>query len=257
MKLNQVLLGILLASTTHVVLANTAPVEDVVTGLNSTATTGSETVAQQITRQLASTQRSQVNLQRQLDELQIEMNELRGLSEQHAHQLGQVLERQRELYLELDRRVNEALKEGNRAASNQQVQPLTQDYSNNLTENEAYDKALNLVLKEKRYEQAIPEFRAFNKNFPDSSYAANAHYWLGQLLFNKQELVEADKEFSLVVNRFKASSKRPDAMLKLAISAEKQNKNTDAIALYKQLIKEYPSSNSAHFAKPRLSSLEK
>jgi tol-pal system protein YbgF len=257
MKLNKVLLGIVLASTTHVVLANKAPVEDVATGLQSSTSPGTETITQQITRQLKSTQRSQVNLQRQLDELQIEMNELRGLSEQHSHQLGKVLERQRELYQELDRRVNAALKEGNRAKGNNSAQPVEQGYSNNLTENEAYDKALNLVLKEKRYEQAIPEFRAFNKNFPDSSYAANAHYWLGQLLFNKQELAQADKEFSTVVERFKSSAKRPDAMLKLAMSAEKKNKNTDAIALYKQLIKEYPSSNSAHFAKPRLSLLEK
>jgi len=258
MKLNKVLLGILVATlTSGVVVAKTAPVENVMSGANTGVTPGAESLSEQIIRQLKSTQRSQINLQRQLDELQIEMNELRGMSEQHTHQLGQVLERQRELYQELDRRVNAALKEGNKAPAVIQPQAVVQGYSNNLTENEAYDKALNLVLKEKRYEQAILEFKAFNKKFPDSSYAANAHYWLGQLLFNKQELTEADKEFLVVVNRFKTSAKRPDAILKLGMSAQKQNKNSDAIRLFKQLIKEYPASNSAQFAKPQLVSLQK
>ena len=57
-------------------------------------------------------------------------------------------------------------------------------------------------LKDKRYEQAIPEFEAFNQKYPNSSYAANAHYWLGQLLFNKGELAKARQEFDVVVNQF-------------------------------------------------------
>ena len=54
-------------------------------------------------RKLDARNRAQVNVQRQLDELQNEMNELRGVTELHTHQLSQVLERQRELYQELDR----------------------------------------------------------------------------------------------------------------------------------------------------------
>ena len=258
MKLNKVLLGVILATcTSGVLVAKTAPVIDVTTGLNTSGTAGAESLSQQINRQLKSTQHSQIKFQRQLDELQVEMSELRGLSELHAHQLSQILERQRELYQELDRRVNAALKEGNKAPVVASVPSSTQGYSNNLTENEAYDKALNLVLKQKRYEQAIPEFKAFNKKFPDSSYAANAHYWLGQLLFNKQNLVDASKEFSIVLNQYKSSSKRPDAMLKLAMSAQMQNNKSKAISLYKQLMKEYPSSTSAQLAKPRLASLQK
>ena len=48
-----------------------------------------------------------------------------------------------------------------------------------------------MVLKEKQYDKAIPEFRSFNQKFPQSSHMQpNAHYWLGQLLFNKNELAE-------------------------------------------------------------------
>jgi TolA-binding protein len=59
------------------------------------------------------------------------------------------------------------------------------NYSTNQDENQAYDAAVNMVLKEKNYDKAIPAFEGFIKQFPNSSYVPNAHYWLGQLMFNK------------------------------------------------------------------------
>jgi len=259
MKLNKVLFGMMFTASAFNALAAQAPVVDV-----SSSSIGASSLTEQLLileRKLDSRNRAQVNVQRQLDQLQTEMNELRGVTELHTHQLSQVLERQRELYQELDRRVSEALKPVNSvpnsiAANNAGIKS-GQGYSNNLTENEAYDRALNLVLKDKRYEQAIPEFRAFNKSYPQSSYAPNSHYWLGQLLFNKGELAEAKQEFEVVVNQHTDSAKRPDALLKLGMVAQKQNDNKRAITLYSQLLKEYPSSTSAKLAKPRLSSLQK
>ena len=203
--------------------------------------------------------RAQVNVQRQLDELQNEVNELRGITELHTYQLSQVLDRQRELYQELDRRVSEALKPANQipatiTAPTANIGNI--NYSNNLTENEAYDRAVNMVLKDKRYEQAIPEFETFNQKYPNSSYAANAHYWLGQLLFNKGELTKARQEFDLVVSDYPDSSKRSDAMLKLAMVEQKENNPAKAIVIYQKLIAEYPNSSAAKLAQPRLNSLK-
>ena len=253
-----VLLGLVLTTSTYNVLAAQAPVIDVNSTSNSSQ--GSGTLTEQLAnveRKLDSRNKAQINIQRQLDDLQNQVNELRGVTELHTHQLSQVLERQRELYQELDRRVNEALKPQPQAISAIPVNttPVIKTYSNNLTENEAYDKALNLVLKDKRYEQAIIEFRSFNQAYPQSTYAPNSHYWLGQLLFNKGELVEAEQEFFIVVEQFKDSSKRPDAMLKLAMVSQQQKKNNMAKKLYQQLLSEYPNSTSAQLAKPRLGKL--
>ncbi|MBL4764219.1 MAG: tol-pal system protein YbgF [Colwellia sp.] len=254
------LFGLMLTASTSIVLAAQAPVIDI----NSTSNAGQKTRSTSLTEQLANVERkldsrnrSQVNIQRQLDDLQTQVNDLRGVTELHTHQLSQVLERQRELYQELDRRVNEALKPTVQAPSAIAIDSATvsKNYSNDLTENEAYDKALNLVLKDKRYEQAIPEFRHFNKTYPHSTYAPNAHYWLGQLLFNKGNLNEAEQEFAIVVQQFKDSSKRPDALLKLAMVAQQQKNTVKAVKLYRQLLSEYPSSTSAQLAKPRLESL--
>ncbi len=253
-----VLFGLVMTASTSVVLAAQAPVIDVSSTASSNQSKGSLT--EQLTnveRKLDSRNRAQVNIQRQLDDLQTQVNELRGVTELHTHQLTQVLERQRELYQEIERRVSAALKPTTQVPSAIAVDSstVTKNYSDDLTENEAYDKALNLVLKDKRYEQAIPAFRSFNQAYPQSTYAPNSHYWLGQLLFNKGELTEAEQEFSIVVQQYEDSNKRPDALLKLAMVAQQQKNANKAKQLYRQLLSEYPESTSAQLAKPRLDSL--
>ena len=261
MKPNSILFGMSFAVAANLaVAAEPAPVIEVMAG---TPTNGAKaSLSEQLVsleRKLDARNRAQVNVQRQLDDLQNEVNELRGITELHTYQLSQVLERQRELYQELDRRVSEALKPANKApaaiaAPANSVGKV--NYSNNLTENEAYDRAVNMVLKDKRYEQAIPEFEAFNQKYPNSSYAANAHYWLGQLLFNKGEMAKARQEFDLVVSDYPESSKRSDAMLKLAMVEQKENNPAKAITIYQKLITEYPNSSAAKLAQPRLNSLK-
>ena len=263
MKLNKVLFGMMFtASAISALAVAKAPVIDVhANAIDTSALTEQLT---NLSRKLDSRNKAQVNIQRQLDQLNTEVNELRGVTELHTHQLSQVLERQRELYQEIDRRVNEVLESTSKSAATVSA-PIasvnttinTTSYSDNLTENETYDRALNLVLKDKSYQQAILEFKAFNKSFPKSSYAPNAHYWLGQLLFNQGELEQANQEFLIVVTKHKESTKRPDALLKLAMVAQKQKNTKKAIASYQQLLKEYPGSTAAKLAKPRLASLVK
>jgi len=253
MKLNNVLFGTVLAvNTLHVLAA--APVIDV-----SRSRAGPST-PQSSSQQLGSSERKfdanyglQVNVQHQLGELQNEVNELRGVTELLAHQLRQVLDRQRELYQEFHRRAPEVLKPASSPPASGSDGSVK--YRDDLTENEAYDRAVNLILKDRRYEQALPEFRAFIKKFPNSSYSANVHYWLGLLLFNKNDLTEAKTEFNVVVNNFPSSNKRSEAMLKLAMVQQKEKNTSQAVAQYRKVIKEYPDSSAAVLAQTRLESL--
>ncbi|WP_206484350.1 tol-pal system protein YbgF [Thalassotalea sp. G2M2-11] len=258
MKLNQVLLGVSLAAIVpSTIAAEPAPVIDISQSGGTKSVSLQQRVAT-LERQVEARNRAQVKVQRQLDELQLEVSELRGVTELHTHQLSQILERQRELYQELDRRVSQALKPANNVPSSIEAPAQSgqsSSYSSNLTENEAYDRAVNLVLKEKRYDQAIPAFRTFNQNYPNSSYSANAHYWLGQLLFNKGDFAKAKIEFELVVSQYKSSTKRSDAILKLGMVEQKLNNNAKAKTLYQQLVAEYPDSSAAKLAAPRLNSL--
>lgn len=196
---------------------------------------------------------AQHNIQRQLDMMQQEVNELRGSVEEHSYKLEQILQRQRELYVEIDNRMQ--------ALSAPAQQPMPQQIANetsaapaisSLGEDEAYDKAVNLILREKRYDQAIPEFEAFLQQYPSSSYAANAHYWLGQLLFNKQQWSDSKEHFEKVVNDFADSNKRADSLLKLGMIAQNQSNFARAQQLFEQVIKDYPESSARKLAEPRL-----
>eukprot|EP00487_Bulimina_marginata_P012391 TRINITY_DN8629_c0_g2_i1.p1 TRINITY_DN8629_c0_g2~~TRINITY_DN8629_c0_g2_i1.p1 ORF type:complete len:109 (-),score=28.68 TRINITY_DN8629_c0_g2_i1:147-473(-) len=106
MKLNKVLFGMMFtASAVSALAVAKAPVIDVNSNsIDSAALTEQLT---NLSRKLDSRNKAQVNIQRQLDQLQTEVNELRGVTELHTHQLGQVLERQRELYQEIDKRMSE------------------------------------------------------------------------------------------------------------------------------------------------------
>lgn len=211
---------------------------------------------------------SQVRLSQDIGSVQDELSELRGVSEEHNYKLSQILDRQRELYQELDK-LNETtqqivtlkqtqlgLSTGENVVNNTNlVDPqvsMAPTYQMTSDENNAYERAVNLVLKDKRYEQAIPEFQAFIKQYPDSSYIANAHYWLGQLLFSKGELRQAASSFLYVVEQYKDSAKRPDSIFKLGLVAQKLENSDLAREKFEQVIADYPDSTPAKLAQQRL-----
>ncbi|APE05745.1 tol-pal system protein YbgF [Alteromonas sp. RW2A1] len=203
----------------------------------------------------------QHKMQTQLDNMQNEVDQLRGALEVNTNQLQKVLERQRELYLEIDKRV-EALKQsgaltnvdGSNTANASSVSPVVAA-TPEVGESEAYESAVNLILKSREYDKAIPAFQAFIQRFPNSEYAPNAHYWLGQLLFNKQQWSDASEQFNIVVNRFSDSTKRPDALLKLGVISERNGDNASARQLFMQVVNEYPDSSAKRLAESRLNNL--
>lgn len=217
---------------------------------------------ERVERLLEARGEQQVRMGEQLMNLQREVSELRGITEEHAHQLNEVLERQRDLYQEIDRRVGE-MRSGGSASSDATATvavPTRDDrggvaYSDNLSENQAYDRAIALVLEERRYDDAIPAFRAFIQNYPNSGYLGNAHYWLGQLLYSRNEYGEARQHFREVVDNYPESNKRADCMLKLGIIAQSENNNSQARQRFEQVINEYPNSTEAGLARTRLNNL--
>lgn len=201
--------------------------------------------------------RLQAELQQQVDSLQGEVSELRGQLEQQTYQMEQSQERQRQLYQELDKVANSqpAAAPATPAAGANAAPAAAANYSANLDENQAYDAAVNMVLKDKNYDKAIPAFEGFIKQYPSSGYVPNAHYWLGQLLFNKGDRTGAAAQFSTVANKFSKSPKRADALLKLGMLAQLDGKKAEAKTFYEQVIKGYPNTSPAQLAKQSLSKL--
>ncbi|MCJ8303818.1 tol-pal system protein YbgF [Shewanella sp.] len=221
-----------------------APVAD------ATGSSTEERVAR-LERILQARQQSEFQTQQRLDTLQQEVLDLRGLNEQQGYQIDQMLQRQRQLYEEI---ANLSVKSA-QAPIVATSQTSSTSSSSTLGETASYEHAVNLVLKQRKYEEAIPAFRGFIKQYPDSTYAANANYWLGQLLYNKSEFEPAQQAFDTVVNRFKDSNKRADSLVKLGMIAEKVGKVSSAKVYYQQVIKEYANSAAARLAQQQLSAL--
>ncbi|RZQ56351.1 tol-pal system protein YbgF [Pseudidiomarina tainanensis] len=212
----------------------------------------------QLERVMDARNAAQMALLDQMSQLQDEVADLRGKTEEHAYQIEQILQRQREIYQEIDRRLT-----AQPAAQTQQAPVNTTavdtassaTYSADLSENEAYEQAIQLVLRDKRYDAAVPAFESFIQNYPNSTYVPNAHYWLGQLLFAESKYDQAKGHFSTVVTDFPDSNKRGDCILKLGIIAQQQNNTTKARELYNQVISEYANSTEAGLARKRLDNL--
>lgn len=255
MKISRLLLAMPILFSSAGVWAQ-APVSSV------TGSSGSlEQRVDRIERLLEARGEQQTRMGQQLTNLQREVSELRGITEEHAHQLAEVLERQRDLYQEIERRVSEVRSGGTSGGSSGSVAVPTRDnmsgvnYSDDLNENQAYDQAIALVLEERRYDDAIPAFRNFIERYPNSTYAGNAHYWLGQLLYARNDYADAQQHFLEVVNNHSDSNKRADCLFKLGVIAQNQDDYAQARERYQQVVNEYPESTEAGLARTRLNNL--
>ena len=226
-----------------VATAAPAPVEDIAGG-------SSDDRIARLERMLKAKQASEFETQQRLDTLQQEVLDLRGLTEQQNYQINQMLQRQRQLYEDIANL--SSAKSSSTVSATVASEPSV---SSSLGETASYESAVNLVLKERKYDEAIPAFRNFIKSYPESTYAANANYWLGQLLYNKAEFAEATQAFNTVVNKFKDSSKRADSLVKLGMIAQKNSDVVSAKRFYQQVLKEYENSAAARIAKQQLAGL--
>ncbi|HIF9324278.1 TPA: tol-pal system protein YbgF [Photobacterium damselae] len=206
-------------------------------------------------RMLDARNQMMLDMQRQLDQISTDVDDLRGKVERNSYDLKQMLERQRELYREVDTLSSQQAQQAKETkATNTDAKENQESYSSNLDENQAYEQAVNLILKEKDYQGATKAFNDFIATYPKSVYAPNAHYWLGQLYFAQGQMKAADEHFTAVVAA-KDSSKRADALLKLGAIAQKANDNAKATQYYQQVVKEFPSSTTATQAQAALNKL--
>lgn len=249
-NLKRVISLTLLAGAVNVAVAAPAPVLDI-GGSNSSATSrANESDVQRLERLLENRNRLQLQMQQRIDEMALEINELRGQLEKNSYDMQQMLQRQRELFIELDK------------VRSQPVAPVAQveeqapakgkgTFSANADEQTAYQNAVDLILKKRDYTGAIAAFKQFQTDYPDSSFTPNSHYWLGQLYFAKKQDKDAVKSFASVVS-YKDSNKRADALMKLGDIALRNNNAEQANKYYQQVVSEYPNSASAKQAQERL-----
>ncbi|OGU14769.1 MAG: tol-pal system protein YbgF [Geobacteraceae bacterium GWC2_53_11] len=115
-----------------------------------------------------------------------------------------------------------------------------------------YLKAFGLY-SANNFPAAVDSFEAFLKNNPQSDYAANAQYWIGECHYTLSDLPKAKDAFSKVAEMYPKSSKTPDALLKLGFTLSAMQEKDKAAAVFEKIVTLYPSSPAAAKARERLS----
>jgi len=114
-----------------------------------------------------------------------------------------------------------------------------------------YVKAFGLY-SANNFPAAIEAFETFLKSRPQSEYAANAVYWIGECYYSRSDLVKAQANFQRVLDSYPKSAKVPDALLKLGYTLSALKEKDKAAAIFERLIRSYPGSPASAKARERL-----
>ncbi|MFD1801751.1 cell division protein CpoB [Mixta tenebrionis] len=200
-------------------------------------------------------------LQQQLNATQSDIDSLRGQIQENSYQLNQVVERQKQIYQQIDSLSSGASASAGGAAASGDSGAADSAASASAASvqsgdaNSDYNSAVALVLEKKQYDQAITAFQAFVKKYPDSTYQPNANYWLGQLNYNKGKKDDAAYYFATVVKNYPKSPKSAEALYKVGVIMQDKGDNAKAKAVYQQVIKQYPNTEAAKQAQKRAAGL--
>lgn len=221
-----------------------------------------------------------MNLITRVDQLQNEVKRLNGENETLRHELEQTQKRQREMYIDLDEKIqaqaeavppapmpadnaagSEAGAPADNAASQDTAEPADQTSSPDsapasVEDGEAaYQSALQ-TLRSGQYQEAIAALQAFPEQYPGSTYLPNAYYWQGEAKYVLREFADAAALFQIVIDQYPSSTKVPDAMLKRGFSEQEMGDTARATATLQQVIEQYPDSSAARLAKVRLDRIQ-
>jgi len=107
-----------------------------------------------------------------------------------------------------------------------------------------------------RFQRSISGFEKFLEIYPDSDYACNAQYWLGECYYSQQQYTRAVEEFQKVADQYPQGSKTPQALLKMASALQQMNQAERAMDVLQILYRRYPDSSAARQSLKRDQPLE-
>lgn len=233
-----------------------APISDVGSGSIEDRVTSLERISNAHSQLLT-------QLQQQLSDNQRDIDSLRGQIQENQYQLSQVVDRQKQIYQQMDSLSSQGSAGNANAAASGAAAGAATDSSTSAPvqapastgdENSDYNAAVSLALEKKQYDQAISAFQTFIKQYPKSTYQPNANYWLGQLYYNKGKKDDAAYFYAVVVKNFPKSPKSSDAMYKVGVIMQEKGQADKAKAVFAQVVKQYPNTDAAKQAQKRLSS---
>lgn len=122
-------------------------------------------------------------------------------------------------------------------------------------EKETYQDAFNKMSASPT--AATRAFQDYIKLQPNSPLAANAQYWIGEIMYSHNNYKGAVKEFIKVLQQYKNSNKAPDAAIKLGYSFYALKNWTYARRTFEDVLKYFPDNkNAVNLATKRLEKMK-
>jgi tol-pal system protein YbgF len=104
-------------------------------------------------------------------------------------------------------------------------------------------------------ESARKGFQQLIDEYPQSSQADNAQFWIGETYYREKWYEKAILEYQKVIEKYPSGNKAPAALLKQGLSFLKIGETNNARLVFKELVAKHPSTNEASIAKQKLGSL--
>jgi len=212
--------------------------------------------------QVFSKNQSLQGLSQRIDDLQDQLNKIRGEVEvlEHGEDLSQ--KQQRDLYQDLDKRLQkleQGLGGGTSAAPAAGTAPAAPDAAPAPTgggaDEAAYQKSFD-QLKKGRFSEAIKGFKAFVKQYPSSALTPNAEFWTGEAYYQMSDFTTALASFKKTIKDYPQSNKTGDALLKAGYCQYELKQWKSARETLNTVVQKYPGSNAANLATQRLQRMQ-
>ena len=217
----------------------------------------------------------------QIQILQQELRELRGLVEEQTYVIQKLQQDQRRQYVDLDRRVaalspdrpapgpaplpakgtqptmSEEVDSTESALPNLSVPQAQQRQPEQApaTEREAYAQAIEWM-RAKRFADSAAGFEQLIVDYPNGQYTPNAFYWLGELNLAMGNMEPARQNFVQVIRLYPDHQKVPDALYKLGVLYFQLGDSSQSRQYLERVQSEYPQSSAGALAKRYLAEME-
>lgn len=223
----------------------------------------SEKARQALEKRLADIENGRLDQQEQLN---AEVNRLRGQQEVNTHEVEQSQQRQQQFYTDLDARLRKLESGAPMAppapAGDASLSPSSAPASTSAPapadaggELKAYEYSHELF-KAGNYKESAESFDKFVQNYPNSKYAPSAQYWVGYANYSQKNYKAAIASQQAMIQRYPDNPKVPDAMFNIANSQIQLADLNGAKKTLRDLLSKYPNSDAAPLAKKRLAVLE-
>lgn len=199
-----------------------------------------------------------------MEQLQVELQQLRGLVEEQGFSIIQLKKRQNNIYEDLDQRLHAIASETDlKQMADQNVPVVVPEKSldavapveDSVRERQQYQEAYD-TLKNGHNRQAIAAFINLLDAYPNGEYADNSQYWLGEAYTVIKDIESARQALNKLIANYPNSSKVPDALYKLGVIEVGQNNPVKARDYFNKVTLGYPGTTAAHLAEKQLQQLE-